>query len=464
MSSKRAPALPTLPPLPAFEYRAISSLKPNPRNARTHSKKQVREIARSIEAFGFNNPLLTDSDGMVLAGHGRLEAAKHLGWAQVPTLRLEHLSEAQRRAYVLADNKLAEKAGCDRELLAVELSELALVLPEVNLDLTVTGFDVGEIDLIIADRASEPPPSDEDGLDGDFPPLPDQPVTQRGDLWLLGPHRLLCGDARSLNDLDRLMQADRARVAFLDPPFNVRVNGHVGGRGKIKHAEFAFASGEMTKPAFTQFLTESLVQAARVSVDGAIHFVCMDWRHIEELSAAGAAVYDDQLNLCVWDKGRPGQGSLYRSEHELVLVYKVGTAVHRNGVELGRHGRNRSNIWRYKGAGAFKAGGLEELSWHPTVKPVAMVADALRDCSIKGEIVLDTFLGSGTTLMAAERIGRVCRAIEYEPKYCDVAIQRWQRFTKLEAICAASGMTYAERAESDPAANATSGLAAEAVN
>lgn len=220
----------------------------------------------------------------------------------------------------------------------------------------------------------------------------------------------------------------------------------------------------MSKEEFTRFLTESLSQAARISLDGAIHFVAIDWRHIDELSVAGAAVYDDQLNLCVWDKGRPGQGSLYRSEHELVLVYKVGTAAHRNGVELGRHGRNRSNIWRYKGAGAFKAGGLEELSWHPTVTPIAMVADALRDCSIKGEIVLDTFLGSGTTLMAAERIGRVCRAIEYEPKYVDVAIQRWQRFTKLEAVCAASGMTYAERVESIASATVTSGVFAEAVN
>jgi DNA modification methylase len=427
-----------------FNYVPIDSVKPNPRNARIHPKKQLREIAGSIKTNGFLNPILIDETGTVLCGHGRWAAAKLAGLKTVPVLRVEHLSDAQKRAYVLFDNKIAEKAGWDREILFVEFTELCALLPKCNLDITATAFEIGEVDMIIADRAKEPPPKAGEFDDERICEPPRLPVTRRGDMWIAGLNRILCGDARSAADIDRVMQGDKARMAFLDPPYNVKVHGHVQGRGAVQHEEFAFASGEMSASEFIAFLKDGLAQAVRVSLDGALHFVCMDWRHMEELLAAGKECYSGLLNVCVWAKTCPGLGSLYRSQHEMVFVHKVGEASHRNGVELGRHGRNRSNVWNYPGASPFKKNGREELSWHPTVKPVALVADAMRDCTIKGEIVLDTFLGSGSTLMAAERIGRLCRGVEYEPKYVDVAIQRWQAWTKRDAVCAATGATFDE--------------------
>lgn len=441
-------------PAEAFGWVPVASVKPNPRNARTHSKAQIREIARSIEQFGFMNPVLVDEDGMALAGHGRLRAALLLGMTTIPVVRFDHLSDAEKRAYALADNKIAEKAGWDREILAIELGELAVLLPELEIDIPITGFEVGEIDAIQSDLAPTPPPKSGDIDDETIPEPPPRPTTRRGEMWLLGPHRLLCGDARSQTDLDFLMRGDLARMAFLDPPYNVSIQGHVQSRGAVPHDEFAFASGEMSESEFVDFLKATLTQAARVSLDGALNYVCMDWRHIGELTRAGKSCYSALKNVCVWAKTNPGQGSLYRSQHVLIFVFKVGDAPHRNGVVLGRHGRSRSNVWSYSGASAFKAGGRAELAWHPTVKPVAMVADAMRDCTVMGDIVLDSFLGSGTTLMAAERVGRVCRGLEYEPKYVDVAIRRWQAWTKLEAICATTGRSFdeiaAERAGCGP--------------
>ena len=427
-----------------IEYVPIALLIRNPRNARRHSRKQTRQIARSLRRFGFINPIIEDKNGVVIAGHGRLSAAELLGMTEVPVLRIEHLTGVEKRAYVLADNKLAEKAGWDREILAIELGELSVLLPEIDLDITDTGFEIGEIDQIIADRADPPMPKGDEIEDESIPATSTNPVTRRGDLWLLGPHKIGCGDARVKEDVESLMQGEKASMAFLDPPYNVPIDGHVQGRGVVKHAEFAFASGEMTKDEFINFLKRSCSEAALVSANGALHFICMDWRHIGEVLSASESCYSTFKNLCVWEKSNPGLGSLYRSQHELVFVFKVGDEPHRNAVELGRHGRNRSNIWKYPGANSFKAGGREELAWHPTVKPVALVADAMRDCTVKGEIVLDTFLGSGTTLIAAERSGRRCRGLEFEPKYVDVAIRRWQAWTKLEAVCATTGKTFDE--------------------
>ncbi len=395
----------------AIHYSSVTGLRENPRNARTHSKRQIRQIADSIRAFGFLNPVLVDDTGMVLAGHGRLKAAHLLGIPTVPTIRAAGLTEAQKRAYVLADNKLAENAGWDRELLVAELGDLAVLLPSIELDLTVTGFDPPEIDGLFADRGlTKADPADHVESTRD-------PVCIRArDLWCLGPHRLLCGDARSTADIDHLMAGERVHVTFTDPPYNVAITGHVRGRGRVKHREFAFASGEMTEAEFEMFLRQCLGNVARVSRDGAIAFVCMDWRHMLELQRAGAAVFSELKNLVVWNKTSPGQGSFYRSQHELIFVFKVGEADHRNTFGLGAHGRTRSNVWTYPGLNSFRAGRSDELSMHPTVKPVALVADALRDCSIKGDLVLDVFLGSGTTLLAAEKIGRICYGLEYRPR------------------------------------------------
>jgi DNA modification methylase len=423
---------------------ALEHIRPHPHNARTHSRKQIRQIADSIQAVGFASPVLIDEHGTLLAGHGRLEAAKLLAFKTVPAIVVDGLSEARKRALLLADNLIAQNAGWNRERLAEEFLSLPELLLEDGLDITVTGFEPAEIDAVLTDFEDD----GSDPLDDLDPALLSGPaVTQTGDLWQLGPHRLLCGDAREPNDLSKLMGRDRAHIAFLDPPYNVRVRD-IGGRGQVKHREFAMATGEMSKAAFTDFLTDTLTRASSVSVDGAVHFVCMDWRHIGELVAAGATVYGAMLNLIAWVKSNAGQGSFYRSQHELIGVFRVGQAPHLNAIELGRHGRSRSNVWKYAGANTFRAGRMDDLRAHPTVKPVALVADAIKDCTQRHGIVLDTFAGSGTTLLAAERVGRHARALEIDPRYVDVAIRRWQAFTGRDALHAETGLTFEAMADS----------------
>jgi DNA modification methylase len=426
-------------PLQQIVLRPPGSLRPNPRNARTHSKRQIRQLANSIKAAGFIGAVIIDENEVLLAGHARWEACKLLGMSLVPTIEVTGLSEAQRRAFMLADNKIAENAGWNREILAAELGDLAELLPVHNWNLSLTGFEPAEIDALFADvQDSKPDPADA------LPPPDDHAViTRSGDLWCLGRHRLLCGDARARTSLDQLIGDARVRMVFADVPYNVQV-ARVQGRGRIKHPEFAYASGEMTRVQYIDFLEKSLGNAARISINGAVHYVCNDWRHIEELIAAGRTVYGAMLNLCVWAKTNAGQGSFYRSQHELIGVFRVGTERHQNNVELGRFGRNRSNLWTYTGANGFGTGRTELLGMHPTVKPIALVADAMRDCTAKGDAVLDPFLGSGTTLLAAEKLGRRGYGLEFEPRYVDVSIRRWQAYTKSEAVLDGDGRTFAE--------------------
>ncbi len=408
----------------------ISQLKLNPRNPRTHSAKQVRQIADSVATFGFLVPILIDESGAIIAGHGRYAAAKLLGLEQVPVIKVQGLSEAKKRALTLADNKIAENAGWDRERLAVEIPELTGLLSAEGLDVSLTGFAPVEIDQLTTDfeeDSSDPA----DTMEPEWATA--TPVTKRDDVWKLGHHRILCGDARSAGDLSRLMGKARAAMSFRDPPYNVRVRDIVG-RGRVKHSEFAMASGELSREGFVEFLKDTLGAAAAVSRNGAVHFVCIDWRHIGELLDAGRTVYGETLNLAVWVKSNAGQGSFYRSQHELVGVFRVGNESHLNNVELGRHGRSRSNVWTYAGVNTFRSGRLDDLKCHPTVKPIAMVADAIRDCTRRGDVVLDTFCGSGTMIMAAERVGRHAYTLEIEPRFVDVAIRRWQAFTGRDAI------------------------------
>lgn len=421
-------------------YRRITDLEPYAGNPRTHTKKQIRQIARSIEEFGWTNPVLIDGRDRIVAGHGRVRAASLLGLTDIPTIRLEHLSEAQRRAYIIADNKLALNAGWDADLLGVELQYLA----EMDFDVTITGFEVAEADILIealdgsgTEEADEVPPIE--------PERP--PVSRPGDLWLLGDHRLLCGDAMSRESFRKLLGEERAEMVFVDPPYNVRIHGNVCGSGAIRHREFAMAFGEMDSAAVTRFLETALGRLADHSIDGSIHFVCMDWRHLAELLAAGRSTFTELKNLCVWVKSNGGMGSLYRSQHELVCVFKSGTGRHINNIRLGEHGRNRTNVWTYAGVNSFRDGRLEELAMHPTVKPVALVADAILDCSTRGGVVLDSFSGSGTTIIAADRTGRVARAIEIDPCYVDVSVRRWQAYTGETATHAGSGMTFANVAD-----------------
>lgn len=419
----------------ALQTMSIGELKPYPRNARTHSKKQIKQIAKSIERFGFTNPVLISDDNEIIAGHGRVLAAQLLGHCTVPTLRLSYLGPAERRAYVLADNKLAQNAGWDRELLGLELQGLI----DLNFEVELTGFTPCEIDIVLED-AQRSATTGQDTED-DIPSVSDQPAIVRlGEVWQLGRHRLICGDARERPVMEALMDDERAHLIFTDPPYNVMIDGHGSGKGRIRHRECAMAAGEMSSQAFTTFLQESLGNAAAVARDGAIAFVCMDWRHMEELLAAGRQVFSELKNLCVWNKANGAMGTFYRSKHELVFVFKVGTAPHTFGpVEVGRY---RTNVWDYAGVNTFRAERADELAMHPTVKPIALVADAIKDCSRRGEIVLDPFGGSGSTLIAAEKTGRCARLIELDPASCDQIIRRFENVTGKPAKLAATAETF----------------------
>jgi len=420
----------------------IGNLKANARNARTHSKHQVRQIASSMKTFGFTNPVLVDKDNTIVAGHGRVAAAKLLGISKVPTIRLENLTPDQVRAYVLADNRLAEKAGWDKSILAIELQHLISI--EDDFEVTITGFEIPEIDLILSTPSSDKPDPDDVFEVSDST----QPITHPGDLWQLGRHRILCGSSVQQESYSTLMTKRRAAIVFTDPPYNVAINGHASGNGAVRHREFQMASGEMSEFEFLSFLTAALHLLARFSKTDSVHFICMDWRHMGELLTAGKQVYDSVLNLCVWVKNGGGMGSFYRSRHELVFVFRNGKGQHRNNIQLGRFGRNRTNVWEYPSINTLSKQSDEGnlLALHPTVKPVALIADALLDCSARGDLVLDGFLGSGSTLLAAERTGRCCYGIELDPVYIDTAIKRWQCYTGDHAIRVNNGKRFDELA------------------
>lgn len=416
----------------------LACLKPHPDNPRTHSKEQVRKIASSIRRFGFRNPILIDEDNNVVAGHGRLLAAAELGMEDVPTLLLSGMTEAERRAYLIADNRLAECAGWDDAKLASELAAIATL--DGELDLALTGFDGGELEKLLEAVAAGPVAADDVQT-----PDPDAPVVSRsGDVWIMGKHRLVVGDARDPAVFEQLMRGEKAQMVITDPPYNVPINGHVCGLGKVKHEEFAMASGEMSRAEFEDFLTSVLGNLAAFSRDGSIHFVFMDWRHIEEILAAGRSAYDELKNLVVWNKDNGGMGAFYRSKHELVFVFKKGKKKHINNFELGQHGRYRANVWDYAGISSVGSDRDEQLAMHPTTKPVAMFADAIRDCSRRGGIVLDAFGGSGTTLVAAEETGRKARLVEIDPRYADTSVRRWQAMTGKQAVLEASGVPFDE--------------------
>jgi DNA modification methylase len=418
-------------------YMPINSLTAYTRNPRVHSKRQIQQIAASIEAFGLTNPILIDRKNVIVAGHGRVAAARSLGIKEVPTIRLEGLTEVQIRAYVIADNRLAEKASWDKEVLAIELQNLITIQDEI--DVALTGFEIPEIDLLIQELPHAGDPTDELRPDETGPP-----TSRVGDLWILGRHRILCGDALNQACFETLMAGQRADIAFVDPPFNIAIAGNVSGKGKKRHKNFVMAAGEMTESEFITFLSTSLGLVARNSRPGSVHFICMDWRHLHEMITTGKQVYQYLLNVCVWVKDNGGMGSLYRSRHEMVFVFQNGHKRHRNNVQLGKFGRNRTNVWEYPGLNTLSRTSDEGnlLTLHPTVKPVKLIADALLDCSAPGDIVLDSFLGSGSTLLAAERTGRLCCGLELEPAYVDVAVRRWQRHTGGEAIHAGTGAKF----------------------
>jgi DNA modification methylase len=434
-------------------YRGIDQLKPDPANPRRHSNKQVRQIAESIRVFGFNVPILIDRHGNVIAGHGRLLAAQQLGRTEVPTVCLDHLTPAQVRTFRIADNKLTENAEWDDRLLAQQLKDLSLIGLDFSLELI--GFAMAEIDLRILSLDDTPEPAD-DPADAVPAVSPGPAISKLGDAWLLGRHRVLCGNTLDTNAFAALMGERRAAMVFTDPPYNVPIDGHASGLGAIHHRPFPMAAGEMDSGEFTAFLRAAFCNLAAFSVEGSLHYICMDWRHVAELLAAGRDPYGELKNLCVWVKNNAGMGSFYRSQHELVFVFKHGRHGHRNNVQLGQFGRHRSNVWHYPGANSLSRRGEEGylLALHPTVKPVAMVADAILDCSGRGDVVLDGFLGSGTTVIAAERTGRRCCGLELDPAYVDTIVRRWQALTGGSARHAVGGRSFDDLAREAEAGNA----------
>src|SRR5215813_2445394 len=434
--------------------RPIVELRPSLANPRQHSKKQIKQIAKSIKEFGFNVPILVDHTGNVITGHGRLLACRELGIDEVPTVCLEHLTPVQASAFMIADNKLAENATWDDRLLAEQLSDLSF--SDLDFDIEATGFEIGEIDMRIV-SLEDPPPEDQTDPADVVPEIAaGPPVSTLGDEWVLGRHRVLCGNALDPGAFTALMGEERAAMVFTDPPYNVPIEGHASGLGTIHHRSFPMAAGEMDRAEFTAFLGQACRNLAASSTGGSLHYICIDWRHLRELLAAGCEAYGELKNVCVWVKDNAGMGSLYRSQHELVLVFKQRGGEHRNNVQLGRFGRHRSNVWRYPGANSFARHGDEGnlLALHPTVKPVALVADAILDASARGDIVLDAFLGSGTTVIAAERTGRRCYGLELDPGYVETAIRRWQTLTGDQARHAATGHSFDDLAGEAEAANA----------
>jgi DNA modification methylase len=417
-------------PVLKIELVSIRGLRPSPNNSHVHPREQIDKLVRAIAEFGFLIPVLIDDRNRVIAGHARLEAAKALGLTEIPCIQTRHLSEAQKRAFAIFDNRLAEDSKWDFQLLAKEFE----FLQSEGFALQMTGFEIPEFDMIFAadDTATK-------NIENDEIPdhVPTRAITKPNDVWIMRHHRLVCGDARRPECFALLMNGARAHLVFTDPPYNVKIRGHVSGKGRIEHREFAEASGEMRPAQFAKFLEDSLGLLAEHSKDGSIHFICMDWRHLDGMHTAGQRVYGELKNLVVWVKTNGGMGSLYRSQHELIFVWKNGRGKHTNNVQLGKHGRNRSNVWSYAGANSFSSDRLTDLAMHPTVKPVGLVADAILDCSRRGDLVLDSFGGSGTTLIACERTSRRARLIEIDPIYCDQTVRRWQKLTGRIAVNAA---------------------------
>lgn len=419
-----------------IEFVEIDRLTPCSRNARTHSKRQIEQLIRSIEYFGWTNPILIDDHGEIIAGHGRYIAAKAMNLPIIPVVRLSHLSEADKRAYLVADNRLAENAGWDRDLLAIELQAVI----DLGVDIEITGFETAEIDVML-DEAAAVNADSNTGPENQIPPPAKTAVTQIGDLWLLGRHRLLCGNALEGADVSTLLNDDDVDAVFTDPPYNVPITGHVRQAG---HREFVMGSGEMSDVEFAQFLASAILAVKVHARPGAMAFICMDWRHMRELLYVGAACKLELKNICVWAKTNAGMGSLYRSQHEMIPVFKLSPGPHINNVELGATGRYRTNVWTYAGVNTFSSNRDEELAMHPTCKPVALVQHAIEDVTKRNDVVLDTFGGSGTTLIAAERCGRRARLMELDPLYCDVILRRYVRYTGKQPTLSITGEAFEE--------------------
>ena len=433
-ASRRNDLLPDL----RIEYLPPAELRPAQRRMRSNDPIQAARLDQSIIEFGMCSPIIISQDRLIIHGHGIWEAAQRAGLVRVPTIVADHLSSGQQRLLGIALNRLGETANWDEVALAEELGELL----ELDEDVLVTGFELAEIDaLLLLDSEAEHAGADtgEDAL----PELGEQAVSRPGDLWQLGNHLLLQGDALDAGSYQRLFRdGEFARIVLTDEPFNVRIAGNV--TGKKHHAEFAMASGELSREEFSAFNRTWMDHCASVLITGGLLGTFIDWRSVEIVLATGRELGLDLLNIIVWEKTNGDQGSLWRSQHELLPFFKKGAAPHVNNIQLGRFGRWRSNVWTYPGGSSVGSEAQMHSNNHPTVKPRALLEDALLDVSNRGEIVLDPFAGSGSTLLAAEVAGRVCRAIEIDGRYSDLIIARWQTLTGVAAVLSETGEAFAE--------------------
>jgi hypothetical protein len=423
-----------------IEYVSPGSLVANELNPKAHPDRQINALVRAIDAVGFIAPVIIDRSNGIVAGHGRVLAALKAGLTTIPAVRVEHLNDHQLRALMLADNRLSELGKIDQELLAANLK--LLTVEGIDLDVeAATAFTMGEIDAIL-ERAEE---AGEDDPDDAPVGIEEGPAVNRpGDLWdLSGRHRFICGSSLEAIVWQQLMAGLKATMGCSDFPYNVKIRGNVSNRAGVR--EFAMASGEMDRDEFTEFEENVFRLMASHSEPGSIHMAFTDWRHVAEMQTAGEAVFNELKNVCVWDKGRGSMGSLYRSQHELIFIWKLGRGRSRNNVQLGRFGRNRSNIWNYPGVGTFRHSDEGDLlALHATPKPVRMIADAILDVSSRGDIVIDAFLGSGTTIIAAERVGRRCFGIEIDPHFADIIVRRFERHSGEAAVHIPTGKTFEE--------------------
>lgn len=423
---------------PEIEYRPIGLLTRSPRSARVHNRKKLKKLQKLIERFGQVVPILVDQHGEIVDGHAVHEVMTNLGYDEIAVLVVQNRNQDEIRALRLALNRLPQEAAWDNDKLRTEFRELVAL----GFDMELTGFDAVEIDMTFSvDEPAADSVEEEDVAD--LQPN-GQTVVQVGDIWLLGRHRVACGDARDPSLMARLAEQRSVSAVFTDPPYNVQIDSFVSGLGKTRHREFAMASGEMAREEFIAFLCDFIATAKPNLAAGAILYICMDWRHLLELLVAVERQELEVKNICVWTKSNAGMGTFYRSQHEMVVVCKHGDAPHQNHFELGQHGRSRSNVWRYAGVNTFGKDRMELLASHPTVKPTTMIVDALKDVTRRGDVVLDSFLGSGSTLIAAEETGRICLGVEFDPAYVQVAIRRWQRRTGRDAVNALSGEVFNE--------------------
>lgn len=433
----------------------VDALKPLGRLTRKHPPAQIRKLSESLGQFGFILPIVIDAENRVVAGWGLTLAARKIGLSEVPAVIIDDLDEAKLRLLRLALNRLGEESSWDAEALKLEFADVLEITSDI--DLRISGFEMGEIDLALSGSGED----EEDILQAVNENEP--PITKLGDLWNLREHRLLCGDALVAKNYEALLGDKRAQMVFTDPPWNIPIAGNVSGLGAVQHDDFAMASGEMTDPQFETFLRTAFGHAVAHSDDGSLHFVCMHWSKMRDVLAAASNVYAELKSLCIWNKTNAGMGALYRSKHELVFVFKKGEAAHVNNIVLGKYGRHRSNVWDYPGQNCFNASAKSKLSLHPTAKPVGLVADAIRDCSNRGGIILDPFGGVGSTLIAAEKTGRVARLIELEPRYVDAVVRRWQVLTGKTATHAVSGLPFGSSSDASALAPDVGGCSVSAV-